>query len=323
MPTTRQFLQLAQLAAQLCAAPIASLTRVHQGVHTLVAHTGPTDLALADLQTLAGQLAASPEPQILTLPNGSLGLCAATPVWTADAGCVAVLWVIDPQPHVLDAAQRTALTSLAGQVQVLLQLQASEQQYRALFEGNPLPMWVRELHSQRIVAVNAAAVAHYGYSQTEFLALTSCAENPTDADAEATLLGDSVHSLLRSHRRHRLHDGRVIDVEMSTSTVQFNGEAARMVMVNDITERLRAERSLARLGRAQRMLSACNEALVRAGSESALLHEVCRITVEIGGYKTAFVGFAQNDAAKSITLAADAGEIDPDMRSWPFSWSVD
>ena len=325
MPTTGvlaagQFLQLAQLAAQLCASPMASLTRAHQGKHTLVAHTGPDGLTLTDLQRLAKQLIPSDEPQVFT--NDNMGLCVATPVWTADADCVAVLWVMDRQPRQLDAVQHTALTCLAGQVHVLLQLQASEQQYRALFEGNPLPMWVRQLHSQRIVAVNAAAVAHYGYSQAEFLALTSCSENTTDADTEATLLGDNMHSLLHRHRRHRLHDGRVIDVEMSTSTVQFNGQAARMVMVNDITERLRAERSLARLGRAQRMLSACNEALIRASNESALLHEVCRITVEIGGYKNAWVGFAEHDEAKSLRLAADVGDIDPDMRQWPFSWSA-
>ncbi|WP_366887955.1 EAL domain-containing protein [Rhodoferax sp.] len=317
-----QFQQLAQLAAQLCAAASASLTQVYQGTHSLVAHTGPSEWPLAQLQHVAEQLAPTSEPQVL--PSDSLGLCVATPVWSADAGCIAVLWVMwtqDP-PHLLDAVQRTALTSLATQIQLLLQLQASEQQYRALFEGNPLPMWVQQLHSQRIVAVNSAAVAHYGYSQAEFLTPTNCAENPTDADTEATLLGDSTHSLLHRHRRHRRADGSVIDVEMSTSTVQFNGQAARMVMVNDITARLRAERSLARLGRAQRMLSACNEALVRASSESALLHEVCRITVEIGGYKNAWVGFAEHDDAKSIRLVAGVGDIDPDMKQWPFSWSA-
>src|SRR5207249_8264711 len=51
-------------------------------------------------------------------------------------------------------------------------LRRSEERYRKLFESNPNPMWVYDLETLSFLAVNAAAVRHYGYSQNEFLAMT-------------------------------------------------------------------------------------------------------------------------------------------------------
>ena len=51
-------------------------------------------------------------------------------------------------------------------------LRKSEAQYRLLFESNPQPMWVYDLATLRFLAVNDAAVRHYGYSRAEFLDMT-------------------------------------------------------------------------------------------------------------------------------------------------------
>ncbi len=194
-------------------------------------------------------------------------------------------------------------------------LWASEQQYRQLFDTHPLPMWVRGVDSQRILAVNAAAIALYGYSEAEFFAIASC-----DAPPDDSLPPDTPHSRLR---RHRKKDGSVMDVEMFTNPLNFNGVAANMVLVQDVTQRLAAERALVRLSRAQRMLSACNEALVRATDESTLLHNICHTTVDLGGYYQAWVGFAQDDATQSIQVAAGAGASTAKIKDWPLSWAED
>jgi len=64
---------------------------------------------------------------------------------------------------------------------------------------------------------------------------------------------------------------------------------------------------LLRLNRTLRMLSRCNEALVRAGSESELLETICRQIVEIGSHRLAWVGFACHDEGKHVQPAAFAG----------------
>src|SRR5207245_9127156 len=51
-------------------------------------------------------------------------------------------------------------------------LKDSETRYRLLFESNPEAMWVYDPETLRFLAVNEAAVRHYGYSREEFLALT-------------------------------------------------------------------------------------------------------------------------------------------------------
>ncbi|MCC6373740.1 MAG: GAF domain-containing protein, partial [Moraxellaceae bacterium] len=78
----------------------------------------------------------------------------------------------------------------------------------------------------------------------------------------------------------------------------------------DVTERRAADRAL-------RMLSECNNLLLRATDEISLMHDVCRLIVEVGGYSMAWVGEAQYDEAKtikSITYAGiDSGIISKDV----------
>ncbi|HSV52540.1 MAG TPA: diguanylate cyclase, partial [Burkholderiaceae bacterium] len=210
------------------------------------------------------------------------------------------------------------------QHRIAAQWRASEVQYRLLFDHNPHPMWVTDQHTHALLAVNRAAVLHYGYSEQEFLAM-HVSDLWLDEDADrwkATLRRDEhQQKVIGMKRRHRRKDGSVIDVEISADLVDFNGVPARLVLINDVTQRLRAERELARANRAQRMLSACNEVQIRASSEQVLLEEVCRITVEIGGYSIAWVGFCVDDEAKSILPVAQAGDDSGLLKNLNLSWS--
>jgi PAS domain S-box-containing protein len=90
----------------------------------------------------------------------------------------------------------------------------------------------------------------------------------------------------------------------------------------DITERKRAEAHLAETNRALQLLSHFNEALVRADSEEALLATVCRIAVAEGGFRFAWVGYAQDDAGKTISQRASAGvELSRELSGAWSTWS--
>ncbi len=78
------------------------------------------------------------------------------------------------------------------------------------------------------------------------------------------------------------------------------------VSFSDVTARKQAEAEQRRLTRALRILSQCNQALVRAGSQEALLAEVCRIIVQDGGYRLAWVALAGDDAPE-LRVVAQAG----------------
>lgn len=67
------------------------------------------------------------------------------------------------------------------------------------------------------------------------------------------------------------------------------------------------EAELRRVNRALRTLSVCNQALVRAASETALLRDICEAVVREGGYRMAWIGFAEDDPGKTVRPAAHAG----------------
>ncbi len=91
----------------------------------------------------------------------------------------------------------------------------------------------------------------------------------------------------------------------------------------DITERKEAEEALKKVNRALLTLSECNQMLVRARSEDELLEGVCRVLIGVGGYRMAWVGFAEEDEKKSIRPAAWAGHVDGYLEEAQVSWSED
>ncbi|MDP2795174.1 MAG: PAS domain S-box protein [Sulfurisoma sp.] len=89
----------------------------------------------------------------------------------------------------------------------------------------------------------------------------------------------------------------------------------------DITERKQAEDALLRANRALRTLSACNEALVRAADEDQLLQDICRLLIEYGGYRMAWVGFAEEDEARTVRPVAEAGCDEGYLAASHISWA--
>src|SRR5437867_113167 len=113
--------------------------------------------------------------------------------------------------------------------------------YRLLFEKNPLPMWVFDLESLRFLDVNDAAVQKYGYSRSEFLAMTLGDIGPKE---DVPRLREALGSLKPTDRmigiwRNRKKDGTVFDAEVLSTEVTILTRRARLALLNDVTERQR------------------------------------------------------------------------------------
>ena len=98
--------------------------------------------------------------------------------------------------------------------------------------------------------------------------------------------------------------------EIGVLTLTFNGMVAQIRRYyQDLEQRVRDRtQEIERVNRALRVLSQCNQALVRAMNESELLNSVCRIIVEVGAYRMAWVGYAEHDPEKSVRPVAKAGD---------------
>ncbi len=122
-------------------------------------------------------------------------------------------------------------------------LREAEEQFRSLFVSTPLPTFLWDLETLQYLEVNDAAIAHSGYSRDELLRMRVTDLLPPEA-APGVLSQMRVlrtQSRDRGHGRHRLKDGRVVEVEADAHALHFRGRRAVLAVIQDITERKRAE----------------------------------------------------------------------------------
>jgi diguanylate cyclase (GGDEF)-like protein/PAS domain S-box-containing protein len=123
-----------------------------------------------------------------------------------------------------------------------------EESFRLLFEGNPVPMWVIDRDSLRFLAVNEAAIAHYGYSRAQFMAMAvgnlRQIEDRVRFMAFMRSLADD--QFVENVGQHTKADGTQIDVAICSKALIYNGRNARLAAIHDITKTKRAEGELRR-----------------------------------------------------------------------------
>jgi PAS domain S-box-containing protein len=119
-------------------------------------------------------------------------------------------------------------------------------QFRYLFDQNPTPMWVYDLDSLAFLEVNEAAIQHYGYTRAEFLDMRiTDIRPPEDVPKLLELTTKRPPGLRHVGRwRHRLKSGAIVDVDVSSATIEFAGRPAVVVVARDITQQTQVEAKL-------------------------------------------------------------------------------
>lgn len=131
-------------------------------------------------------------------------------------------------------------------------LKESESRYRFLFDYNPLSMWVYDLDTLAFLDVNEAAISNYGYSREEFLKMTLKDIRP--AEDVPILLDDVQHTTFILNNagiwRHKTKSGEIIFVEIISHKINISNREARLVVANNVTNRVKAEQLVKTLGKA-------------------------------------------------------------------------
>ena len=188
-------------------------------------------------------------------------------------------------------------------------LRASEEWYRLLFDANPLPLWVYDVETLAFLAVNDAAVTHYGYSREEFLHMRITDIRPEEdvpkliAAPRAPDSGDFEGGVWR----HRTKDGRVILVEVVTHSITVLDRPARLTLAHDVTERKRAEREL-------RETNDTLQTLIQASPLAIVTTDVTGVVSEWNVAAERMFGWVAGDVIGRPIPIVPPEQLDEDMR---------
>jgi PAS domain S-box-containing protein len=157
-----------------------------------------------------------------------------------------MLTQIQERDSVLSQANESMANEITERKRAEDVLRSSEERFRLLFDNHPLPMWVYEPETLRFLEVNESAVRQYGYSREEFLQMRTTEIRPAEDVSFFLGSGRGAQSAmeLSGHSKHRLKDGRVIDVEIISHQTRYLRRNAVLVVALDVTERMKAEHHL-------------------------------------------------------------------------------
>ena len=204
-------------------------------------------------------------------------------------------------------------------------LTESRLRFQALFDFAPVACVVWEA-GFRVIEWNRMAETTFGWSRDEVLG-RNFFEFAVPGEMVTHVHGvteGALHQVMPTHsiNRNLTASGRQISCEWyNAGVVDAAGQPTCVIsMGRDISDRESAAAEQRRLHRALRLLSTCNQMVVRATDEQELLDHVCQLIVEAGGYPLAWISLAGQDACKSVRIAASYGDKDFHLSKVRFSW---
>lgn len=173
--------------------------------------------------------------------------------------------------------------------------------------------------SGRILEVNSAGCLMLGFSRGEMLHLSiadlvSPSETERLHQARERLLAGGSH-IQEWELRHKDRNYRTFEV-----SAKILPDLRWQIFLRDIGERKTAEKRLQQVSRANRALSKCNQALIRAVDEQNLLQQVCDVVVSEAGYPLCWAGQIQQDEAKSVKVIAQSGQGSDYVSALNLTW---
>ncbi len=194
-------------------------------------------------------------------------------------------------------------------------LRESEEKYRELVESANVIILKMDNHGN-ITFFNEYAQQFFGYSEPEIIGKNVLGLIVPKKDSSGMNMKVAMKNLVSNTGRYTRNvnenirrNGERVWVSWTNKAIldESGAQVGVLSIGNDITERKHAEENLRRTNRALKAISTCSDAMVHATNETDLLRDICRIIVDVGGYRMAWIGYAENDETKTVRPMAYMG----------------
>jgi PAS domain S-box-containing protein len=177
--------------------------------------------------------------------SGAVRFLAAVSFRSPEGYVLGGLCILDDRRRHLTPEQWMMLRDFAAVISGDLDMRRASSDFRAIFEKHPVPIWIYEIETLRVLAANDHALQYYGYSREEFLSLrTTDLSVPADVPALLSAIGRFDGSQDRSGPwRHRRADGSVIWADLAVQGIVYDGKPAVLASASDVTEKLTWKRA--------------------------------------------------------------------------------
>jgi PAS domain S-box-containing protein len=219
------------------------------------------------------------------------------------------------------------IRDITGRRQAEEELRESEERFRMLFEHVPSVAVQGYTPDGTTQYWNTASGRLYGYTSQEAIGknlvdLIIPPEMQDDVRKAIWYMAETGQPIPASELSLMRKDGSRVSVFSSHAIITRSQGGKELFCIDiDLTEPKRAETELARVNRALRLLSNTNQALVHLTDEVLLMNEICRLAVEMGGYRMACIGFVEQDEAKTLRPVAYAGFESGFLESATMTWA--
>ena len=198
----------------------------------------------------------------------------------------------------------------------------NQKRLSAAIETSPDIIVMTRLNDGKMIEVNNGFTRATGFTEEEALGKTSLElglwSSNEDREEYVSLL--KAKGYLSNHEfEFKRKNGEAFPGTISTSIVEHDGEQCTLSITRDISELKLTEALLSRTNRALMVINQCDQSLVHIADEIKLLQSICDILVNVGDYRMAWVGYAEQGEKKQVIPAASSGYESGYLKNF-FSW---
>jgi len=273
------------------------------------------------------------QEELITLAEGKNNFKAETVNKTLQGNEIYVSLLLSVVPGFEDSWSKVIITlsDITEQVRAKHILQEREEMFGSIFNQSPIGTELYDTEGS-LVDANPKCLEIFGVQNVEAVRGFKLFEDPNISDEfkKRIRAGEPVSyesefnfDKVRELDLYETSKTGKLFLKLFITPCKTRGYEQNEFLVHiiDITERKQSEKQLHRANRALKTFSECNQAVVRARKEPHLLHEICRIIVDIGGYRLAWVGFVRQDEAKTVQPVAQAGYEEGYLDKLNITWA--